>query len=58
MISSALERRIKVVIAVAVLCAATAGCAADFGNTSSERAGANSQMRYYGGPKAPMWPSQ
>ena len=58
MISSAMERRLRIVIAVAVLCAASVGCAVGPGNDKFERTGGNGQMRYYGGPKAPMWSSQ
>lgn len=54
----ALVQRIRVVVAVAVLCAGSAGCAVDLGNTRSERADGNAQMRYYGGPKSPMWSGQ
>jgi hypothetical protein len=58
MIASALGRRIGIVLAVAALCAAVAGCAADIGTTKSERSDGGSQLRYYGGPKYPMWSSQ
>ena len=58
MVGRTLGQRIWVVIAVTLLCAASAGCAADLGNTRSERAEGNGQMRYYGGPKSPMWSSQ
>jgi hypothetical protein len=55
---SALGRKVRVVIAVAVFCVGSAGCAADPGSTKSERAEGNPQMRYYGGPKSPMWSGQ
>jgi hypothetical protein len=47
-------------LAVAALCTVVAGCASDIG---SSMPGATQQpdsptMRYYGGPKYPMWPSQ
>jgi hypothetical protein len=46
-------RRIGIVLATAALCSAAAGCA-DMGGTASKSDG-NGQMRYYGGPKSPMW---
>ncbi|SDS26610.1 hypothetical protein [Bradyrhizobium canariense] len=58
MFNSTLVRRIGIVFAVASLCAAVAGCAADLGNTKSEKAEGGNQLRYYGGPKYPMWSSQ
>jgi hypothetical protein len=58
MIAAALGRRIGIVIAVTVVCAASAGCAVDLGNTKFETAEGNGQMRYYGGPKSPMWSSK
>ncbi|MGD0851119.1 hypothetical protein [Bradyrhizobium sp.] len=45
-------------IAVAALCAAVAGCASDIAATPSQKAGGNGQLRYYGGPKSPMWSGQ
>jgi hypothetical protein len=44
-------------IAIAALGAAVAGCASDTGATTS-KADNNGQLRYYGGPKSPMWTSQ
>jgi hypothetical protein len=58
MVDSALGRRIGIMLAVTALCSAVAGCAADIGTTKSERAEGSSQLRYYGGPKYPMWSSQ
>ena len=46
-------RRIGTVMAAAALCSAAAGCA-DTGGTTSKSDGSG-QMRYYGGPKSPMW---
>jgi hypothetical protein len=57
MMASTLKQGI-LVIAVAALCAAAAGCVSDIGATPSDKAGANGQMRYYGGPKSPMWSGQ
>ena len=46
-------RRIGTVLAAAALCSAAAGCA-DTGGLTSKSDGSG-QMRYYGGPKSPMW---
>jgi hypothetical protein len=54
---SKLTRKIAAVVAVAVLCAALAGCVSDMGAQTSAQSGSK-QLRYYGGPKSPMWPSQ
>jgi hypothetical protein len=45
-------------LAVAALCSVAAGCAFDVGSTKPEHADGSGAMRYYGGPKSPMWPSQ
>jgi hypothetical protein len=58
MVDPELRRRIVGVLAAVALCAAVAGCAADVGMPKSERSDGGGQMRYYGGPKSPMWPSQ
>jgi hypothetical protein len=58
MVGSEWKRRIGGVLAAVALCAAVAGCAADVGTPKSERSDGGGQMRYYGGPKSPMWPSQ
>ncbi|MBR0801268.1 hypothetical protein JQ615_38560 [Bradyrhizobium jicamae] len=55
---SALSQKIRIVIAVVVLSASSAGCAVNLGSTTSEKAEGNTQMRYYGGPKSPMWQGQ
>jgi hypothetical protein len=55
MSESALARRIRIVIATAALCAAVAGCAADMGAPTSQKSDGGGQLRYYGGPKSPMW---
>jgi hypothetical protein len=39
------------------LCAALAGCVSDMGAATADGQGTH-QMRYYGGPKSPMWPEQ
>jgi hypothetical protein len=54
-------RSIGIVLAVAALCAAAAGCISDTGTSLSGAAQSPSDggtMRYYGGPKSPMWSSQ
>jgi hypothetical protein len=48
--------RIAVLFVVAALCTVLGGCASNGGATTS---GSDSgHLRYYGGPKYPMWPSQ
>jgi hypothetical protein len=54
---SVLKRRIGIVLAVTALCAAVAGCVSDMGTPTAENSG-SSQLRYYGGPKSPMWSGQ
>lgn len=53
------RRRLKVaaMIALVRLSACLAGCVSDLGATATDAPGTH-QMRYYGGPKYPMWPSQ
>jgi hypothetical protein len=43
---------------IAALCSVAAGCAADIGTMKAERSDGGNQLRYYGGPKSPMWPGQ
>jgi hypothetical protein len=52
-----LKRRIAIMIAVAGLCATVAGCVSDMGAPTADNSG-SSQLRYYGGPKYPMWSGQ
>jgi len=40
------------IVVIAGLCAVAAGCASDVGAPDTS---GGSQMRYYGGPKSPMW---
>jgi hypothetical protein len=47
----------RIVLGVAALCAVVAGCVSEMGTPSAENSGAN-QLRYYGGPKSPMWSGQ
>jgi predicted small secreted protein len=49
-------RTIAVIAAVAALCAAAAGCVSDPGAQAANQS--TGQLRYYGGPKYPMWQSQ
>jgi hypothetical protein len=58
MIASALTRRIGIMLTVAALCAAVAGCISDMAAASPEKPDGTAQMRYYGGPKSPMWSGQ
>jgi hypothetical protein len=58
MTASALNQRIGTFVAVVALCAAVAGCVSDIAATTSEKTDGNSQLRYYGGPKSPMWSGQ
>ena len=53
MVISRLKRTLLRVVAVAGLCAAAAGCASDVTAPSGD--GSVPHMRYYGGPKSPMW---
>jgi hypothetical protein len=46
-------QRIATMLAAAAFCSAAAGCA-DTGGMTSKSDGSG-QMRYYGGPKSPMW---
>jgi hypothetical protein len=51
-------RRIGIVLAVVVLCGAAAGCVSDMVSATSGVPDGSNQLRYYGGPKYPMWSSQ
>jgi len=54
-------RSIGIALAVTALCAAVGGCIGDTGTSMSGAAqwpGDSPTMRYYEGPKNPMWPSQ
>jgi len=57
-IREGIGRGISTVIAVAALCAAVAGCVSDIAATPSDKADGTGQLRYYGGPKSPMWSGQ
>jgi hypothetical protein len=60
--TASLKQRIGTFVAVVALCAAVAGCISDIGATTgaatSQTAGGGDQLRYYGGPKSPMWSAQ
>jgi hypothetical protein len=53
MIVSVRVRKIVVIIAVAALCAAVAGYVSESQAKTPKKSA--SQMRYFGGPKSPMW---
>jgi hypothetical protein len=57
MIVSVLRRKIGVMLVVAALCATVAGCVSDMGAPSAENPSGGA-LRYYGGPKYPMWAGQ
>jgi hypothetical protein len=46
------------VLAAVVLCASVAGCVSDTDAATSKKSKSANQMRYYGGPKSPMWRGQ
>jgi hypothetical protein len=45
------------IVVVMALCLAVAGCVSDTGAPAVTDQ-TNHQLRYYGGPKSPMWPSE
>lgn len=50
-----------ILLAAAALCVAVAGCVGDTGTSmsgASQWPGDSPTLRYYGGPKSPMWASQ
>ena len=53
---SALARRLATLAAIAGLGALLAGCVSDVAAPASQSNG--TRLRYYGGPKSPMWPAQ
>lgn len=52
MTGGVLRRMIVTGLALAIAGAGLAGCVSDLGATAAT----SHQMRYYGGPKSPMWP--
>ncbi len=57
MSASTVRGKIAVIVTIAALCSLAAGCAADLSASASGQS-ANNQLRYYGGPKSPMWANQ
>jgi uncharacterized protein YceK len=55
MMASPLVRKLSVILTVAACCAVLAGCVSDLTAVSPS---SGNQLRYYGGPKSPMWPSE
>ena len=53
---SVLARKIAVFAAIVGLSAALAGCISDA--VAPARQSSGTQLRYYGGPKSPMWSAQ
>jgi hypothetical protein len=53
----ALVRKIAVLAAIAGLVVSVAGCVSDAVTPVSAQS-SDTQLRYYGGPKYPMWPAQ
>ncbi|WP_315837947.1 hypothetical protein [Bradyrhizobium prioriisuperbiae] len=53
-------RRVGVALAISVLASMLAGCISDAGVSPAATSsyGHNTELRYYGGPKSPMWPAQ
>lgn len=51
-------RAIATVSLVVALSDAAAGCVSDMGAQTADGASSGSQLRYYGGPKSPMWAGQ
>ena len=49
-------RRIAAFSAMAALCVSASGCVSDLGAQTTSQS--NGQLRYYGGPKYPMWQTQ
>jgi len=52
------DAKIGLIVAIIALFAAMAGWVSDTEAASSRKPKSNSQMRYYGGPKSPMWRGQ
>jgi hypothetical protein len=51
-------QKIGVALVATSLCVALSGCAVDIASSKSDKSEASNQLRYYGGPKSPMWSSQ
>jgi hypothetical protein len=57
MVALVLKRRIAAVVGLLGLCSIVAGCVSEMSAPTADASGGN-QLRYYGGPKSPMWSSQ
>jgi hypothetical protein len=55
--ASEVRRKMLVALALIGLCATVSGCVSDMVSPAAEASG-NGQMRYFGGPKYPMWSAQ
>jgi hypothetical protein len=51
-------KKIGVALVATSLCIAVSGCAVDIAGSKSDKSEASNQLRYYGGPKSPMWRAQ
>lgn len=54
-------RKAGAALAAAILASMLAGCISDAGvapSLTSSDSGRAGELRYYGGPKSPMWPAQ
>jgi hypothetical protein len=51
------ERKLLAALAAIGLCAMMGGCVADVAGPTAQNGAASHQLRYYGGPKSPMWPA-
>ena len=57
MMMSAWILELAAIVVVMGLCLAVAGCVSDAGAPAAVDQTSH-ELRYYGGPKSPMWPSQ
>jgi hypothetical protein len=57
MTASSVTRRLSVVLALAAMCSVLAGCVSDLGAPAAANP-ETGQLRYFGGPKYPMWQSR
>jgi hypothetical protein len=57
MMASEVKRKVLVTLALIGLCATVAGCVSDMASPAADTSGSG-QMRYFGGPKYPMWSAQ
>jgi hypothetical protein len=52
------RRQTEITAAIAALCAAVAACIGDAGAQTLAKPDRTAPLRYYGGPKSPMWAGQ